>query len=73
MGVLFSIKTDRILDFEQIRTAGLEQEIENLKNKLASCTRENKNLQEELSEAYSIKVRSFQFIISSCVDFSCFR
>lgn len=59
MGILFSIKTDRILDFEQIRTAGLEQEIENLKNKLASCTRENKNLQEELSEAYSIKVRSF--------------
>ncbi|KAL5790402.1 hypothetical protein ACOSQ2_005290 [Xanthoceras sorbifolium] len=37
------------------RTAGLEQEIENLKKKLAACTRENMNLQEELSEAYRIK------------------
>lgn len=37
------------------RTAGLEQEIENLNTKLATCTRENKNLQEELSEAYRIK------------------
>ncbi|XP_022896874.1 myosin heavy chain, cardiac muscle isoform isoform X2 [Olea europaea var. sylvestris] len=37
------------------RTAGLEQEIENLKKKLATCTRENQNLQEELSEAYNIK------------------
>ncbi|PIM98046.1 hypothetical protein CDL12_29477 [Handroanthus impetiginosus] len=37
------------------RTAGLEQEIENLKNKLTACTRENQNLQEELSEAYRIK------------------
>ncbi|KAI3445882.1 hypothetical protein Pfo_002547 [Paulownia fortunei] len=37
------------------RTAGLEQEIENLKKKLATCTRENQNLQEELSEAYRIK------------------
>lgn len=37
------------------RTAGLEQEIENLKKKLAACTRENTNLQEELSEAYQIK------------------
>ncbi|KAK6159197.1 hypothetical protein DH2020_006511 [Rehmannia glutinosa] len=37
------------------RTAGLEQEIENLKKKLATCTRENQNLQEELSEAYLIK------------------
>ncbi|KAM5549661.1 hypothetical protein ABKV19_000874 [Rosa sericea] len=37
------------------RTAGLEQEIENLKKKLASCSRENVNLQEELSEAYRIK------------------
>ncbi|KAL2460332.1 myosin heavy chain-related [Abeliophyllum distichum] len=37
------------------RTAGLEQEIENLKKKLANCTRENRNLQEELSEAYNIK------------------
>ncbi|KAM5549662.1 hypothetical protein ABKV19_000874 [Rosa sericea] len=35
--------------------AGLEQEIENLKKKLASCSRENVNLQEELSEAYRIK------------------
>ncbi|KAL3538793.1 hypothetical protein ACH5RR_002159 [Cinchona calisaya] len=37
------------------RTAALEQEIENLKKKLAICTRENQNLQEELSEAYRIK------------------
>ncbi|XP_050210515.1 uncharacterized protein LOC126660860 isoform X2 [Mercurialis annua] len=37
------------------RTAGLEQEIENLKKKLVACTRENLNLQEELSEAYRIK------------------
>uniref|UniRef100_A0A2P2MFP0 Uncharacterized protein MANES_07G058100 n=1 Tax=Rhizophora mucronata TaxID=61149 RepID=A0A2P2MFP0_RHIMU len=37
------------------RTAGLEQEIENLKKKLAACTRDNINLQEELSEAYRIK------------------
>ncbi|KAM7482411.1 hypothetical protein LguiB_006994 [Lonicera macranthoides] len=37
------------------RTASLEQEIENLKKKLATCTRENINLQEELSEAYRIK------------------
>ncbi|KAK6916324.1 SANT/Myb domain [Dillenia turbinata] len=37
------------------RTASLEQEIENLKKKLISCTRENANLQEELSEAYRIK------------------
>ncbi|XP_075488749.1 uncharacterized protein LOC142527728 isoform X2 [Primulina tabacum] len=37
------------------RTAGLEQEIENLKAKLAVCTRENQNLQDEISEAYRIK------------------
>ncbi|WCJ17988.1 myosin heavy chain-related [Euphorbia peplus] len=37
------------------RTASLEQEIENLKMKLSACTRENLNLQEELSEAYRIK------------------
>ncbi|KAK4258856.1 hypothetical protein QN277_005256 [Acacia crassicarpa] len=37
------------------RTAGLEDEIENLKKKLAACTRDNLNLQEELSEAYRIK------------------
>ncbi|KAM1042159.1 hypothetical protein ACFX2C_031261 [Malus domestica] len=35
--------------------AGLEQEIENLKKKLAACTSDNVNLQEELSEAYRIK------------------
>lgn len=40
---------------ECIFKAGLEQEIENLKKKLAACTRENTNLQEELSEAYQIK------------------
>ncbi|KAK9165344.1 hypothetical protein Scep_000535 [Stephania cephalantha] len=38
-----------------IRTAGLEQEIESLKKKLAACTRDNSNLQEELSEVYHIK------------------
>ncbi|KAK4777572.1 hypothetical protein SAY87_017759 [Trapa incisa] len=37
------------------RTAALEQEIENLKKKLAASTRDNLNLQEELSEAYRIK------------------
>ncbi|KAK4340156.1 hypothetical protein RND71_041618 [Anisodus tanguticus] len=37
------------------RITGLEQETENLKKKLAACTRENQNLQEELSEAYHIK------------------
>ncbi|KAL3814320.1 hypothetical protein ACJIZ3_015588 [Penstemon smallii] len=37
------------------RTAALEQEIENLKNNLAACARENQNIQEELSEAYRIK------------------
>ncbi|XP_024017862.1 TATA element modulatory factor isoform X2 [Morus notabilis] len=37
------------------RIAGLEQEIENMKKKFAACTRENLNLQEELSEAYRIK------------------
>ncbi|KAJ0973688.1 hypothetical protein J5N97_015653 [Dioscorea zingiberensis] len=37
------------------RTAGLEQEIENLNKKLARCTRDKQNLQEELSEAYRIK------------------
>ncbi|KAF3435566.1 hypothetical protein FNV43_RR22655 [Rhamnella rubrinervis] len=37
------------------RTASLEQEIENLKKKLAACSRDNLNLQEELSEAYRIK------------------
>lgn len=37
------------------RTAGLEQEIENLKKKLVAFTRDNQNLQEELSEAYRIK------------------
>ncbi|KAF5733212.1 nucleoprotein TPR-like isoform X5 [Tripterygium wilfordii] len=40
---------------ECIFKAGLEQEIEDLKKKLATCTRENLNLQEELSEAYRIK------------------
>ncbi|KAJ7967588.1 Myosin heavy chain-like protein [Quillaja saponaria] len=37
------------------RTAGLEQEIENLKKNLAACTRDNLNFQEELAEAYRIK------------------
>ncbi|CAL5371727.1 unnamed protein product [Camellia sinensis] len=38
------------------RTVGLEQEIESLKEKSTACTREKLNLQEELSEAYRIKV-----------------
>ncbi|KAH6789912.1 myosin heavy chain-like protein [Perilla frutescens var. frutescens] len=37
------------------RTAGLEQEIENLKKQLSTCTRDKQNFQEELSEAYRIK------------------
>ncbi|KAK9077223.1 hypothetical protein SSX86_005560 [Deinandra increscens subsp. villosa] len=37
------------------RTAGLEQEIFDLKKKLTACLRENVNLQEELSESYRIK------------------
>ncbi|KAF3662047.1 putative hydrophobic protein LTI6A-like [Capsicum annuum] len=41
--------------FNQIGYLGLEQEAENLKKKVAACTRENQNLQEELSEAYNIK------------------
>ncbi|XP_068467775.1 uncharacterized protein [Phaseolus vulgaris] len=40
---------------ECIFKAGLEQEIESLKTKLAACSRENLNLQDELSEAYRIK------------------
>ncbi|KAK8613580.1 hypothetical protein V6N13_101338 [Hibiscus sabdariffa] len=39
------------------RTAGLDQEIENLRKELAACTRHNQNLQEELSEAYRIKTQ----------------
>jgi hypothetical protein len=50
-----------------IRTAGLEQEIENLKKKLAECTRDNTNLQEELSEAYRIKVISVTFNYETCL------
>nr|GEV58702.1 putative ribonuclease H-like domain-containing protein [Tanacetum cinerariifolium] len=37
------------------RTAGLEQEINELKKKLTTCLRENANLHEELLEAYRIK------------------
>ncbi|KAF9675794.1 hypothetical protein SADUNF_Sadunf09G0069800 [Salix dunnii] len=36
-------------------TAGLVQETEKLKKQLVACTRDNLNLQEELSEAYRIK------------------
>ncbi|ANM62534.1 myosin heavy chain-like protein [Arabidopsis thaliana] len=39
------------------RTASLEQEIESLKLKLAACTREKHNLQEELAEAYRVKAQ----------------
>ncbi|XP_022763523.1 polyamine-modulated factor 1-binding protein 1 isoform X4 [Durio zibethinus] len=42
---------------ECIFKAGLEQEIESLKKKLAACSRDNQNLQEELSEAYRIKTQ----------------
>ncbi|KAM3375389.1 hypothetical protein P3S68_014103 [Capsicum galapagoense] len=45
--------------FNQIGYLGLEQEAENLKKKVAACTRENQNLQEELSEAYNIKGQMF--------------
>ena len=45
-----------------IKTAGFEQEIENLKQKLAACVRENSDLQEELSEANHIKVRPLDFV-----------
>lgn len=38
------------------RAAGLEQELETSKQKVALLTRENQNLQEELSEAYRLKV-----------------
>ncbi|XP_021866190.2 uncharacterized protein [Spinacia oleracea] len=37
------------------RTAGLEQEVENLKKKLTDCIKENSNIKEELSEAQRIK------------------
>ncbi|KAG9135094.1 hypothetical protein Leryth_011593 [Lithospermum erythrorhizon] len=39
------------------RTAGLEQEIDNLKMKLSACTRENQNLRQELSQAFHIKTQ----------------
>ncbi|KAG0455602.1 hypothetical protein HPP92_024894 [Vanilla planifolia] len=39
------------------RTTGLEQEIESLKKNLAGCLREKQNLEEELSEAYKIKMQ----------------
>ncbi|KAG2266394.1 hypothetical protein Bca52824_073473 [Brassica carinata] len=39
------------------RTASLEQEIEALKMKLANCSREKHNLQEELAEAYRVKAQ----------------
>uniref|UniRef100_A0A803MC16 Uncharacterized protein n=1 Tax=Chenopodium quinoa TaxID=63459 RepID=A0A803MC16_CHEQI len=37
------------------RTAGLEQEVENLKKKLTNSIKENSNIKEELSEAQRIK------------------
>ncbi|XP_024016499.1 uncharacterized protein LOC18026175 isoform X2 [Eutrema salsugineum] len=40
-----------------ISKASLEQEIESLKLKLAGCTREKHNLQEELAEAYRVKAQ----------------
>lgn len=44
------------------RIAGLEQEIENLKKKLAACTKENSILKEELSEAKRIKTHLDQLL-----------
>ncbi|XP_043814470.1 uncharacterized protein LOC110619259 isoform X3 [Manihot esculenta] len=44
-----------VAHIQQLEHAGLEQEIENLKKRLAASTRDNQNLQEELSEAYRIK------------------
>lgn len=38
----------------------MEQEIEGLKLKLAARTREKHNLQEELAEAYRVKVSIFE-------------
>ncbi|XP_019084001.1 PREDICTED: myosin heavy chain, clone 203-like isoform X2 [Camelina sativa] len=40
-----------------ISRASLEQELESLKLKLAACTREKNNLQEELAEAYRVKAQ----------------
>ncbi|CAM0874190.1 unnamed protein product [Alopecurus aequalis] len=37
------------------RATALEQDIENLQKKLGGCLRENRNLQEELAEAYRVK------------------
>nr|GEW86659.1 paramyosin isoform X1 [Tanacetum cinerariifolium] len=55
------------------RTAGLEQEINELKKKLTACLRENATLQEELSEAYRIKSleaeKQIKFFQSSCGSF----
>ncbi|CAO2815883.1 unnamed protein product [Amaranthus hypochondriacus] len=44
------------------RTAGLEQEVENLKKKLADCVKENSNITEELSEAKRIKTHLDQLL-----------
>ncbi|KAJ7531320.1 hypothetical protein O6H91_14G040300 [Diphasiastrum complanatum] len=46
---------DLLARLQARRVAGLEQELENCKAKLAHCTRENVNLQDELSEVYQIK------------------
>jgi len=55
-----------------IRTAGLVQEIEKLKKQLAACTRDNLNLQEELSEAYRIKVRKLLYLLAVLSLFDAF-
>lgn len=52
-----------------IRTAGLEQEVENLKKKLTDCIKENSNIKEELSEAQRIKV-SFYLLFLIAIEFS---
>lgn len=44
------------------RTAGLEQEVENLKKKLADYIKENSNIKDELSEAKRIKVSFHTFL-----------
>jgi hypothetical protein len=51
------------------RAASLEQELDSCKEKTTLLTRENHNLQEELSEAYRLKV---YLITSPDVHFSAF-
>ena len=47
--------------------AGLDQEVQNLKKRLESCTQENSDVKKELSEAMTITV-SFDFFVYSLVS-----